>query len=182
MQNSSGLPGGYGKRTTSFTVTPSQQRLATLQNVANTNSSSTEQFPQNTNAQPHTAGRATFKSVSPRFPSPSTTSDRFLSGGHSASRYGGMPNSGTNSANQLSDSTRHLLVLRKNNYRQLKLKNIDTENLKIFQNLLRIKSSLSKQKFTKQAIENNSIRKMLQQNGNKVDPLIQIEQKMRRHH
>jgi hypothetical protein len=82
---------------------------------------------------------------------------------------------GTYSANNLSDSTRHLLVIRKNNYRQQQLKKIDTENLKIFQNLLRVKSSLSKQKFTKEAKEVQGIKHMLQQYDNKKDPLISIE-------
>lgn len=46
-----------------------------------------------------------------------------------------------NSATSIGDN----LTVRKNNYRQAQLKKIDSENLKIFQNLLRIKSSISKQ-------------------------------------
>jgi hypothetical protein len=72
-----------------------------------------------------------------------------------------------------------LLALRKNNYRQQQLKKIDTENLKIFQNLLRIKSSLSKSKMDQQDRKNSSLRQMLAHYDNRLDPLISIEQRMK---
>jgi hypothetical protein len=50
------------------------------------------------------------------------------------------------------------LTVRKNNYRQAQLKKIDSENLKIFQNLLRIKSSISKQTMQKHVKDNNGFR------------------------
>jgi hypothetical protein len=59
-----------------------------------------------------------------------------------------------NSATSIGDN----LTVRKNNYRQAQLKKIDSENLKIFQNLLRIKSSISKQTMQKHVKDNNGFR------------------------
>ena len=55
------------------------------------------------------------------------------------------------------------MALRKNNYRQSQLQKIDTENMKIFYNLLRIKSSLSKQSMNKHNLVNNNMKEMLAQ-------------------
>lgn len=78
-----------------------------------------------------------------------------------------------NSATSLGDN----LTIRKNNHRQAHLKKIDSENLKIFQNLLRIKSSISKQNMSKHVRDNSAFRQMLQHYDQKVDPLITIEQR-----
>jgi hypothetical protein len=64
--------------------------------------------------------------------------------------------------------------LRKNNFRQEQLKKIDTENLKIFQNLLRIKSSLSKQKIEKHADKNANLKNMLSQYDKRLDPMVSL--------
>jgi hypothetical protein len=97
----------------------------------------------------------------------------------SVSRYNTSALNAGGSVTNLSDSTRQLLAIRKNNYRQQQLKKIDSENLKIFQNLLRIKSNLSKVNMDKQDRKNSNLRQMLAHYDNRLDPLISIEQKMR---
>lgn len=74
-------------------------------------------------------------------------------------------------------STRNLIVRRKNNQRMMKLKTIDTENMKIFQNLSRIKSSISRQKLVKHDLNSTSIKEMLGKDKFRLDPLVSIERK-----
>ena len=122
----------------------------------------------------HGNGKVQFKnsSVSPsRYPSPGP-------GSLNNTINFSLPNNMTsNSLSNLADSNRQILAIRKNNYRQSQLKKIDSENLKIFQNLLRIKSSLSKQNMTKHVRDNNNLRNMLAQYDQKPDPLVSIDQK-----
>ena len=140
----------------------------------------------NTNLTTTKTGRATFKSVSPaRFTSPSNTNlnQPSINNAH-LNTTGNSSGSRQNANNQgsitnLSGSTRQLLMIRKNNYRQTQLKKIDTENLKIFQNLLRIRSQMSKQKLGSHAKENNNLKQLLAHYDNRLDPLISIEQKMK---
>ena len=68
------------------------------------------------------------------------------------------------------------LIKRLNHNRVKKLKNIDNENMKIFQNLSRIKSSISKQNFNKHEQTSNIIKSLITKDrGGRLDPLISLD-------
>ena len=68
---------------------------------------------------------------------------------------------------------------RKNKCRMSRLKAIDDENMKIFQNLTRIKSSLSRQNFNKHVEAAENVKQMLVSHKSKIDPLLSIEKARR---
>ena len=146
---------GGQRRSTSISATPSQKRLMHTEDKGDgiIRSSSNQKVTFRNQAQ----------SPGGRHPSPS-------------------PNSSLNNTMVMNNSATSIgdnLTVRKNNYRQAQLKKIDSENLKIFQNLLRIKSSISKQTMQKHVKDNNGFRQMLQHYDQKIDPLISIEQRQR---
>lgn len=146
------LPGG--RRSTSISVTPSQKRLHQMEDGSKDGimrSSSNQRVS-------------------------------FVKMGQSpgARNHSPSPQSSLNNTMNMNGSATSLgdnLTIRKNNYRQSQLKKIDSENLKIFQNLLRIKSSISKTSMVKHQKDNTNFRQMLAHYDQKVDPLITIEQR-----
>ncbi|CDW91747.1 UNKNOWN [Stylonychia lemnae] len=144
-----------------------------------------------------TKGRATFRTVSsprrnnqilnpintdhlsskhtraPTTSQPSATNN--MSKSFMSTQSGLGNNKVTAASDDLNETTRNLLIMRKNNERISKLKTIDNQNFKMFQNLTRIKSSLSRQKFERHEQTSQSIRQMLARDNNRLDPLLTIE-------